>query len=127
VAGSLIPRLEVGLDQAVALPRDSYMQQYYRCVTLLCYTDVILQLNTCYWSCGIGHQVLVGGLNIKVATTRCMLYVFCYMCKHNCFPAAVVALQGSVLLSKSWPAPIRRQHLISADTYVYTAAVFALQ
>ncbi|KAF6262418.1 multidrug efflux transporter AcrB transmembrane domain-containing protein [Scenedesmus sp. NREL 46B-D3] len=30
VAGALIPRLEVGLDQAVALPRDSYMQQYYR-------------------------------------------------------------------------------------------------
>jgi Niemann-Pick C1 protein len=30
VAGSLIPKLEVGLDQAVALPRDSYMQQYYR-------------------------------------------------------------------------------------------------
>jgi len=30
VAGALIPRLSVGLDQAVALPRDSYMQDYYR-------------------------------------------------------------------------------------------------
>eukprot|EP00878_Enallax_costatus_P015127 GHUV01015839.1.p1 GENE.GHUV01015839.1~~GHUV01015839.1.p1 ORF type:complete len:1041 (+),score=174.75 GHUV01015839.1:474-3596(+) len=29
VAGALIPRLSVGLDQAVALPRDSYMQEYY--------------------------------------------------------------------------------------------------
>jgi hypothetical protein len=31
-AGVLIPRLSVGLDQAVALPRDSYMQDYYRWV-----------------------------------------------------------------------------------------------
>ena len=29
VADPLIPRLSVGLDQAVALPRDSYMQEYY--------------------------------------------------------------------------------------------------
>lgn len=30
VAGALIPRLNVGLDQAVALPNDSYLQQYYK-------------------------------------------------------------------------------------------------
>lgn len=30
VSAALIPRLSVGLDQAVALPRDSYMQAYYR-------------------------------------------------------------------------------------------------
>eukprot|EP00879_Flechtneria_rotunda_P012269 GHRR01012815.1.p1 GENE.GHRR01012815.1~~GHRR01012815.1.p1 ORF type:complete len:1130 (+),score=344.72 GHRR01012815.1:967-4356(+) len=30
VAAALIPRLSVGLDQAVALPRDSYLQTYYR-------------------------------------------------------------------------------------------------
>ena len=35
VAGALIPRLSVGLDQAVALPRDSYMQDYYRYVATL--------------------------------------------------------------------------------------------
>jgi hypothetical protein len=37
VAGALIPRLNVGLDQAVALPNDSYLQQYYRygCIGLV--------------------------------------------------------------------------------------------
>jgi hypothetical protein len=30
ISAALVPRLSVGLDQAVALPRDSYMQQYYR-------------------------------------------------------------------------------------------------
>jgi hypothetical protein len=34
LAASAAHRLEVGLDQAVALPRDSYLQQYYR--QLLC-------------------------------------------------------------------------------------------
>ena len=26
-----LPRLSVGLDQAVALPKDSYLQDYFRC------------------------------------------------------------------------------------------------
>lgn len=30
---SLMGRMSVGLDQAVALPRDSYLQDYYRCAT----------------------------------------------------------------------------------------------
>lgn len=32
VAAALIPRLSIGLDQAVALPEDSYMQDYFRWV-----------------------------------------------------------------------------------------------
>jgi Niemann-Pick C1 protein len=32
VSLAVIPRLSVGLDQAVALPRDSYLQNYYRTV-----------------------------------------------------------------------------------------------
>jgi Niemann-Pick C1 protein len=30
VSAAVLPRLAVGLDQAVALPRDSYLQPYFR-------------------------------------------------------------------------------------------------
>lgn len=64
VAGALIPRLNVGLDQAVALPNDSYLQQYYRYVMRIMFQEqtavVKLPADCCFsWqepSCAIGAR-----------------------------------------------------------------------
>ncbi|KAF8057679.1 NPC1 [Scenedesmus sp. PABB004] len=52
LSAALIPRLSVGLDQAVALPRDSYLQPYYR--DLMAYLRV-----------GPPLYFVVGGVNVS--------------------------------------------------------------
>lgn len=83
-----IPRLSVGLDQAVALPRDSYLQDYFRYWDCVCMRVCVCVDSLHNLSHGLVLLIVQGEFNIPYVSLLTS-WPCCPQCLMPCVPCLV--------------------------------------